>query len=159
MNRRTVVHATTVVERAYDASPAQVFAAWADPSVYGNWLVPEHGWKVVESERDFRAGGRDFSRFGPPGQPIYHSIGHFEAIVPNVRIVSAGTMHRDGTPTSSTLCTVEIVAEHRGVRLIVTDQSAFFEGLERPLDREEGWKVAIENLHHALLRRSAGRGP
>lgn len=155
--KRTVVHATTVVERAYDATAAQVFAAWADPAAHGNWLVPGHGWKVVESERDFRVGGRDFSRFGPPGEPVYHSSGRFEAIVPNVRIVSAGTMHSRGTPTSSTLCTVEILAEHQGTRLIVTDQSAFFEGLERPIDREEGWRVVIENLARALLRTGAGR--
>lgn len=154
MDKRTVVHATIVVERVYDASAAQIFAAWADPAAHGNWLVPGHGWKVVESERDFRAGGRDYSRFGPPGNPIYHSSGRFESILPNVRIVSAGTMHSRGTPTSSTLCTVEFVAEQRGTRLIVTDQSAFFEGLERPLDREQGWQVVMENLCRVLLRTS-----
>jgi uncharacterized protein YndB with AHSA1/START domain len=31
MTDRSVTHSTFVVERSYDASPARVFAAWADP--------------------------------------------------------------------------------------------------------------------------------
>ena len=37
MNNRYVTHDTFVIERTYDAPPAQVFAAWANPEVKEKW--------------------------------------------------------------------------------------------------------------------------
>jgi uncharacterized protein YndB with AHSA1/START domain len=34
----SVEHATFVIERRYDASPARVFAAWADPAAKRRWF-------------------------------------------------------------------------------------------------------------------------
>ena len=34
-----VVHATFALERTYPSSPAQVFAAWADPAVKARWFA------------------------------------------------------------------------------------------------------------------------
>ncbi len=39
MTDRSVTHATFVVERRYDASPARVFAAWADPAAKARWFA------------------------------------------------------------------------------------------------------------------------
>ncbi len=39
MTERSVTHATFVVERLYDASPARVFAAWADPAAKRRWFT------------------------------------------------------------------------------------------------------------------------
>ena len=147
---RQVVHATVVVERVYPVSPGRVFAAWADPAAFGNWNVPGGDWRTTESERDFRVSGRDFSRFGPPGDAAYHADGRFLVIVTDALIVSAGTMHNRGEPTSSTLCTVEILAEGSGARLILTDQSAYLGGRENPADREHGWRLMLESLAAAL---------
>lgn len=157
MIKRSVTHATTVVERTYDVSFDRVFAAWADPAAHGNWHVPGDGWKVVESRRDFRVGGVDFSRFGPPGRPIYHSSGRFEMIVPNTTIVSAGTMYSEGTPTSSTLCTVEVLPRQQQTLLIVTDQSVFFDELHHPSQRAHGWRIVLDNLGLTLQQDNAGR--
>lgn len=150
MSERSVVHATIVVERLYDASPVRVFAAWADPTAHGSWHVPGGDWTVAEAEHDFRPGGREYSRFGPPGEPMCHSEGRFEDIVPDVRIVSAGSMHSNGKRTSSTLCTVELLPNGSGTRLILTDQSAFFDGRETPADREQGWGTILDKLSGAL---------
>lgn len=153
MTERSVVHATIVVQRIYGASPARVFAAWADPAAHGRWNVPGGDWKIVEAEHDFRVGGREFSRFGPPGKSIYHSEGRFEDIVPDTRIVSAGAMYREETRSSVTLCTVELLPEPGGTRLILTDQSAFFDGGETPADREQGWGAILDKLDVALRRK------
>jgi len=64
---RTVQHSTIVVERRYDASPARVFAAWADAAGRSRWDVPGDDWELAEHEQDFRVGGREASRFGPKG--------------------------------------------------------------------------------------------
>jgi dihydrofolate reductase len=39
MPERFVIHDTFVIERTYPASPARVFAAWADPAVKSRWFV------------------------------------------------------------------------------------------------------------------------
>jgi uncharacterized protein YndB with AHSA1/START domain len=131
-------------------SPERVFNAYADPKIHRQWHVPGEGWEFAEYEHDLRAGGREFSRFGPPGDARYWEEGRFEVVVPNRRIVSAGTMHSGTTPSSTTLCTVEIVAEGAGTRLILTDQSVFYGEGETPADRREGWSEILDKLAKAL---------
>ena len=41
-------------------------------------------------------------------------------------IVSAGTMHAGDKRMTTTLCTVEFLADGKGTHLILTDQSAFY---------------------------------
>jgi uncharacterized protein YndB with AHSA1/START domain len=146
MTEPTVQHATTVLDRTYDASPARVFAAWADPAARVQWDVPGDNWVIAEHEQDFRVGGRESSRFGPKGDAKYHSEGHYLDIVPDVRIISAGTMHEGETRISATLCTIELLAEAKGTRLILTDQSAFLGDREKPSDRETGWGAILDKL-------------
>ncbi|MBA3505106.1 MAG: SRPBCC domain-containing protein [Betaproteobacteria bacterium] len=153
MTERTVQHSTIVVERRYDASPARVFAAWADAAGRSRWDVPGDDWELAEHEQDFRVGGREASRFGPKGDPRYSSEGRYLDIVPNARIISAGTMHDAETRTSTTLCTIELIADDRGTRVILTDQSAFLDGREKPSDRESGWGAILNKLE-AYLRRN-----
>ena len=61
----SVTHATFVVERTYDAAPSRVFAAWSEPEAKARWFGGSDG----EFELDFRVGGREFSRGGPPDGP------------------------------------------------------------------------------------------
>jgi uncharacterized protein YndB with AHSA1/START domain len=65
-----VQHATLVIERTYEAAPARVFAAWADPAAHGSWNVPGRGWALAESEHDFRVGGREYSAYRPPVRSV-----------------------------------------------------------------------------------------
>lgn len=146
MTKRTVQHATIVVERSLRATPARVFAAWANPDERRRWDVPGDGdWMVTEHEQDFRVGGRERSRFGPAGEPAYMSDGTYLDIVPDERIITAGTMHDHGTGVTATLCTVEIYPEGSGARLMLTDQSAFY-GSEGEADRKAGWGEIVDRL-------------
>jgi uncharacterized protein YndB with AHSA1/START domain len=152
MIERTVQHATIVLDRIFDASPARVFAAWADPAARMQWDVPGDDWEIAEHEQDFRVGGREATRFGPKGDPLYFSEGRYLDIAPDARIISAGTMHRGDTRISTTLCTIEVLAEGTGARLILTDQSAFLDGGEKPSDREGGWGAILHKLDAHLTR-------
>ena len=67
MTDRSVTHSTFVVERSYDASPARVFAAWADPKAKARWFAGPEEWGPDEFELDFRVGGREVSRGGAEG--------------------------------------------------------------------------------------------
>jgi uncharacterized protein YndB with AHSA1/START domain len=56
MSNRSATHSTFVIERNYDASPARVFAAWADANSKGQWFG---GGGEQQHELDFREGGRE----------------------------------------------------------------------------------------------------
>jgi uncharacterized protein YndB with AHSA1/START domain len=150
MTTHTVVHATTVVERNFKASPERVFNAWADPSLRAQWDLPgDDSWVLAELEQDFRVGGREKSRFGPKDNPNIWSSGTYLDIVMNARIISAGTMHVDERAISTTMCTIEFSPAGQGTRVLLTDQSAFLDGLETPRSRKSGWSEIFDKL--ALL--------
>jgi uncharacterized protein YndB with AHSA1/START domain len=102
----------------------------------------------------FEVGGRTASRFGPRGDPRFYSDGVYLAIEPNVRIVSAGTMHERDKPMTCTLGTIELYASARGTRLVLTDQSAYF-GSETSKNRRGGWGKILDNLQRHFTKRSA----
>ena len=140
-------HDSFTIERRYDAPRASVFDAWARPEIRALWFAGGAEWKVKIREQDFRVGGREESRFGPRGAATLHDLGTFLDIVPDRRIVSAGTMHENGVRISLTLCTFEFILERGGGTLLkLTDQSAFLDGRERPDERRQGWGKILERL-------------
>ena len=69
MTTRSAQHGTIRLERRYKASPARVFAAWAESEARAKWDVPGR-WVIAEQTFDFREGGREVKRFGPKGDPL-----------------------------------------------------------------------------------------
>ena len=107
MAQRSVTHATFVVERTYDASPARVFAAWADPAAKARWFgVPDKG--TSEFELHFQVGGREINRGTVPNGQTFTFEGRYQDIVPDERIVYAYDMHLDEDRISVSLGTVEL---------------------------------------------------
>src|SRR5262245_34779388 len=151
MSQRTVRHATIVIQRSLRHAPARVFSAWANAEERRSWDVPGTDWVIASHEQDFRVGGREHSRFGPKNDPAYVSEGVFLDIVPDARIITAGTMADHDVRITATLCTVELSLEGRGTRLVLTDQSAFF-GPESEADRREGWGEILDRLEGYLER-------
>jgi len=47
------------IERTLDASPARVFAAFADPAIKKQWFGVTEEWTPMESSLDFRVGGEE----------------------------------------------------------------------------------------------------
>jgi uncharacterized protein YndB with AHSA1/START domain len=148
MTERSVTHATFVVERTYDATPARVFTAFADPAIKARWFgIP------AAYELDFRVGGREVNRGGPPGGPVYTYDARYQDIVPNERIVFTYDMHMGEARISVSLATVELKPAGNGTRLIFTEQGAFLDGLDIPAQREHGTGELFDALG-AELRRS-----
>jgi uncharacterized protein YndB with AHSA1/START domain len=146
MTERSVVHATFVVERTYDAPPARVFAAWADPALKARWYADPDETGTVEFELDFRVGGREISRGRSPGGPDYSYEARFQDIVPDQRIVYTYDMHLDEARISVSLATVELRPAGAGSRLIFTEQGAFLDGLATPASREQGMGTLLDAL-------------
>jgi len=148
MNERSVTHATFVIERKYAASPARVFAAWSNLEAKARWSSCHENGRIQEF--DFRVGGREIFRGGPPGGPVYTSEAHYQDIVPNERIVFAYDLHRDDTRISVSLTTIEFKAEGKGTRLVFTEQGAFLDGHDTPAQREHGTSVGLDRVEAAL---------
>jgi uncharacterized protein YndB with AHSA1/START domain len=150
MTNRSVTHATFVVERTYDASPARVFAAWADPTTKARWFAGPEDWDASGHELDFQVGGRECASGGPRGGPVHIYNAVYYDIVPNERIVYAYDMHLDETRISVSLATVEIKPAGASSRLIFTEQGAFLDGHDYPAEREQGTIELLDALDAEL---------
>jgi len=149
---RTVRHDTIVIERRFDATPARVFAAWADPAARARWSSPGTDWEIADDQHDFRVGGREVSRFGPAGEPVYRAETTYLDIVPDRRIVMAGTMTEGETRISASMATVELLTTGDDTRMIYTEQAAFLDGRDVLENRVRGWGEILDKLDAELRR-------
>src|SRR5689334_8520507 len=138
MNERSAKHDTFVVERTYNAAPARVFAAWADPQAKANWFP-------TAEEFDFRVGGREVNRT-PAGGAVYLFDALYQDIVPNERIVYSYIMDRDQTRISVSLATVEFKPAGSRTKLTYTEQGVYLDGEDKPKFRLEGTTELLDRL-------------
>jgi uncharacterized protein YndB with AHSA1/START domain len=157
MGKRSVTHATFVIERNYDVQPARVFAAWASAEAKARWFTAdEEGWETGKLELDFRVGGREQVTSRQKNGPahIYNAL--YQDIVPNERIIISYDMHLDQTRISVSLATVEFKPQGKGTKLIFTEQGAFLDGYDNAGQREQGTRSLLDSLGKALQRETAG---
>jgi uncharacterized protein YndB with AHSA1/START domain len=151
MTERSVSHAVFTIERAYDASPARVFAAWSDPKKKQRWFRGSGAWQRLEYALDFRVGGVEVQNSAAPGKSVHAYRAMIWDIVPDARIVFAYDMHIDETRISVSLTTVEIKAAGDGAKLIYTEQGAFLDGYDDAGSREQGSLQLLEQLGEFLI--------
>lgn len=141
-----VRHATLTLERAYPATPERLFQALADPAERMKWDTPGEDWAMTELEQDARTGGEERYRFGPPGGPSFTGRSLYAQVLPARRLVTAGMMKVHDEPVSASVVTYEILPDPMGVRLVVTDQTAYFDDDDGPEDRKDGWGAMLDQL-------------
>ncbi|XOK62209.1 SRPBCC family protein [Paenibacillus elgii] len=139
MNERSVKYSTFVIEKNYNASPERVFSSWSDSSAKAQWFPKA-------DEFDFRVGGREINRAGPPNGPIYTFDACYQEIVQDRRIVYTYTLDQGESRMSVSVTTVEIKQSGNGTQLIYTEQGAFFDGHDTPEQREHGTKFMLDKL-------------
>lgn len=150
MSERSVTHSTFVIERTYEVPPARVYGAWADPAAKARWF----GGGAEEYELDFRIGGREYNRGGPPDGPVFTYDAHYYDIVPNERIVYSYDLQMGESRISVSLATVEFKSAGTGTRMVFTEQGAFLDGQDDPAVRESGTGQMLEALEAELKRES-----
>jgi len=152
---RSAIPATFAIERHYTASPARVFAAWANREAKARWFFCDETWKPSLHEFDFRVGGREQVITGPAGGTKHIFDALYWDIVENERIVFAYDMHLDERRISVSLTTIEFASEAGGTRLRFAEQGVFLDGYDDVAGREEGTRIGLENLDNELRRARA----
>jgi len=141
-----IAHATIVMERTYKASPARVFAAWADVEVRKRWSAPADNIRIEYEEADFREGGRDVSRCIEPGNDDYVAAVTYIDIKRDQRIAFVEDIAHGAKRVSAALISVELAPAAAGARLLLTMQIASFDGAKMEQGYQFGWNAALDNL-------------
>jgi uncharacterized protein YndB with AHSA1/START domain len=147
MTTRTTEHGTFTVTRTYPVPPARVFAAWSSQEAKARWFGAPGSTRY---ELDFRVGGTEVNRGGPPGGPVYSYEAVYRDIVPAERIVYASFMEADDSLISVSVTTVEFAAASSGTTLTFTEQGVFLDGSDTAAMREKGTGELLDALGAAL---------
>jgi len=130
------------IKRRFNAPPAKVFQAWADPQKLKKWMGPgEAGCKSAEA--DARVGGRYRVVMQKPGDPEEHDVGGvYREVVPNEKLVFTWAWRT--TPERQSLVTVTFKPDGDGT-LMTLHHEQFFDEAAR--DRHnQGWTACLANL-------------
>jgi uncharacterized protein YndB with AHSA1/START domain len=108
---------TLKLERTFDASPQELWAAWTDPKQYAQWFNPAPGIDLVIHEFDVRPGGRIRFDMPQPDGNKNPQEGVFHSLKPHTEIVSGSPdksflLHTTFTPVGSK---TRLVVEVTGV--------------------------------------------
>lgn len=150
MTKHSAQHATFTLERTFDAPPALVFRAFADPAAKAKWFGGPDEWEKSRGEFDFRVGGRERASGGPNGGVQHTFDAVYQDIVPNQRIVYSYSLELDDKRISVSLATIEFAASGKGTKLTLTEQGVFLDGYEDRGARERGTRGLLDKLAAAL---------
>ena len=140
------IHGSFTIERVYDASPARVFKAFADPVSKARWFVGPPGWQEIKREMDFRPGGQEIAHGRFPNGRETKFVAHYHEIVPNERLVYVYDMHVGGVFMSVSLATIELTPQGDKTALRIIEQGVFIDGQDGNESRREGTKHLLEQV-------------
>jgi uncharacterized protein YndB with AHSA1/START domain len=150
MTTRSTVHDSFRLERHFDAAPARVFHAFADPAAKAKWFGGPEETKREDAEFDFREGGREnmVSHFGDGSKFSFTAI--YTDIVPDERIVYTYEMSMNDQRISVSVATIEIRGAGGGSDFVLVEQGVYLDGLDNPEQRRQGTEQLMDALAKSL---------
>ena len=151
MSDRSTLHDSFTIERHYDATPARVFHAFADPAAKALWFGGPPSTRSDDVSFDFREGGREtLTTVLDDGNRIGFAATYCD-IVRDERIVYTYEMTMGGRRISVSVATVEIrPGTGGGADLRVTEHGVYLDGLDKPELRRQGTEELLTALGTSL---------
>ena len=150
MTNRSVVHASFTITRTWNASPARVFEAFADEKAKDKWFSGGGNWTLVSRSFDFREGGIETLA----GRWESGMVTRFECvyrdIVQNERIIYTYNMFVDDRKISVSQASIEIKAEGKGTKFVLTEYGDYLDGYDDAGSREHGTNLLMDALGKSL---------
>lgn len=147
---RSVTHASFTITRHWKASPARVFAAFADQQKKDLWFGGGAEWTPVSRSFDFREGGKEHAA----GRWKSGVVSKFDCIyldiVPNQRIIYSYVMHLDDRKISVSQQAIELHADGEGTKFILTEYGDYLDGYDDAGSREHGTNFLMDALEKSL---------
>jgi uncharacterized protein YndB with AHSA1/START domain len=153
MTSRSTVHDSFSIDRHFDAKPARVFQAFADPAAKSLWFAGPPQAKQEDVAFDFREGGRETMVTEMPDGNRFGFYATYTDIVPDERIVYTYEMTMNGQRISVSVATVEVRAgASSGTDLRIIEQGVYLDGLDGPESRKQGSEQLLDALGESLAK-------
>ena len=137
------VKPSLTLKRRLNASPAQVFQAWADPQKLIRWFGPSQTMPdSVKAEMDVRPGGHYRISFSTDDGDYHEVAGVYREVVTNERLSFSWAWH--STPERESLVTVSLRADGDGTWLTLHHEQFFDEAARDGHNR--GWTGTLDKL-------------
>lgn len=146
MRERSASHGTVSVEGLVNASKAQVYTAYSDPSAREAWGAPSDTAVFYYEEADFRVGGRDIARCGPKHDPRFIVETRYIEISPERSIVWTEIVREEDQTLAVNITTMELIADNDRTRVVVTVQVTSFVGEGMIANTHAGHTGSLENM-------------
>lgn len=139
-------HETIRISRRINASPEQVFSAWADPVARAQWGPPSDDEAIEFLEHDFRVSGKDVSLCGQKGDLRFRVDTVYHDIREPLRLLFTERVSTDDNLLCMSLITAEFSTVGEATKLGLTVQVASLVGEDMIAGNRGGWEAALANL-------------
>lgn len=152
---RSVVHASFTITRHWKASPARVFAAFADEQQKAKWFSGDGSWTQEERSFDFREGGVE----SLTGRWKTGIVTRFDCVYRDIvppkdgeggRIIYSYCMFVDGKKISVSQAALEIRPDGEATRFVLTEYGDYLDGYDDAGSREHGTNALMDALEKSL---------
>ncbi|MGK5684835.1 SRPBCC domain-containing protein [Actinoplanes sp. URMC 104] len=152
MTTRSAQHDTFTIKRHFDAAPARVFHAFADPQAKARWFgSPDPATRQEDVSFDFREGGRETATTIAGDGTRYGFRAAYTDIVPDERLVYTYEMSLNGARISVSVVTAEFrLAPGGGTDFAITEQGVYLDGLDTAEQRRAGTEYLMDALGKSL---------
>jgi uncharacterized protein YndB with AHSA1/START domain len=144
----SVVHGSFTITRNWKASPARVFAAFADQQAKAKWFAS--GLELLGRSFDFREGGRETAKAKHASGMVSEFDCIYRDIVLNERIVYSYVMLLDGKKISVSQACITLAPDGSGTKLTVTEYGDFLDGYDDAGSREHGTNFLMDALGQSV---------
>ena len=155
MTSRSVVHASFVITRVYDAPVARVFQAFADEKAKDKWFSGPGSWTLVSRSFDFREGGVEtLAGRWESGMVTRFDCVYRDIVPPSEngegRIIYSYNMFVDDRKISVSQASIELKAQGKGTKFVLTEYGDYLDGYDDAGSREHGTNVLMDALGKSL---------